>query len=205
MPDTVLVTGATGGLGGAVVEALEEDGWKVAALGREDADLTDAQETQRAIGSIEGLAGVAHLVGGFSSGPKVHETEPGDFARLVELNLVTTFNVARAAIPALLERGGGPFVAVSAKAAERPFPNAAAYVSAKAAVLAFVRTLDTEYGAAGVRANVLLPGMIDTPANRQAMPDSDRMGWTAPEQIAEVVRFLVSGEASAVRGAAIPV
>lgn len=205
MPDTVLVTGATGGLGGAVVETLEAAGWTVAALGRGDADLSSAQHTHRAIGSIEGLAAVAHLVGGFSSGPKVHETEPGDFARVVELNLITTFNVARAAVPALLERGGGPFVAVSAKAAERPFAGAAAYLSAKAGVLAFARALDAEYGAEGVRANVLLPGVIDTPANRQAMPDSDRRGWTAPAQVAAVVRFLISAEASAVRGAAIPV
>jgi len=78
-------------------------------------------------------------------------------------------------------------------------------VSAKAAVLAFVRALDAEYRADGVRANVLLPGMIDTPANREAMPDSDRSGWTAPAEIAEVLRFLVSDESSAVRGAAIPV
>ena len=205
MPDTVLVTGATGGLGGAVVEMLEGAGWRVTALGRDDADLTGAQDAQRAIGSIEGLAGVVHLVGGFASGSKVHETEPGDFARMVELNLTTTFNVALAALPALLERGGGPFVAVSAKAAERPFAGAAGYVSAKAAVLAFVRALDADYGADGVRANVLLPGMIDTPANREAMPDSDRKGWTAPAQVAELVRFLVSDEASAVRGAAIPV
>ena len=205
MPDTALVTGATGGLGGAVVEALEQAGWATAALGSRDADLTSAQDAERAIGAIEGLAAVVHLAGGFSSGPKVHETSPADFARMVELNLFTTFNVARAAVPVLLERGGGPFVAVSAKAAERPFPGAAAYVSAKAAVLAFVRCLAADYSGAGVRANVLLPGVIDTPANREAMPDSDRKGWTAPAEIAEVVRFLVSEEASAVSGAAVPV
>ena len=205
MPDTVLVTGASGGLGGAVVEALEGAGWTVAALGSGDADLTDADETARAVGAIEGLAAVVNLVGGFSSGPKVHELDPYGFAWMVELNLVTTFNVARAAIPALIERGGGGFVAISAKAAERPFAGAAAYVSAKAAVLAFVRALDAEYRADGVRANVLLPGMIDTPANREAMPNSDRSDWTAPAEIAEVVRFLLSDEASAVRGAAIPV
>lgn len=205
MPDTVLVTGASGGLGGAVVEVLEGAGWAVAVLGRDHADLTDPDDTARAVAAIEGPAAVAHLVGGFASGPRVHEVDPAGFARMVELNLTTTFNVARATIPALLERGGGGFVAVSARAAERPFAGAAAYVSAKAAVLAFVRALDAEYHAEGVRANVLLPGMIDTPANREAMPDSDRSGWTAPAQIAGVVRFLLSEEASAVHGAAIPV
>ncbi len=205
MPDTVLVTGASGGLGGAVVEVLEGAGWAVAALGSHDADLTDADDTARAVAATGGPAAVVHLVGGFSSGPRVHELDPQDFARMVELNLVTTFNVARAAIPALLERGGGAFVAISAKAAERPFAGAAAYVSAKAAVLAFVRALDAEYRADGVRANVLLPGMIDTPANREAMPNADRSGWTPPAQVAEVVCFLLSDEASAVHGAAIPV
>lgn len=205
MPDTVLVTGASGGLGGAVLEVLEGAGWAIAALGRDNADLTDAEDTARAVSAIEGPAAVVHLVGGFESGPRVHEVDPAGFARMVEMNLTTTFNVARATIPALIERGGGAFVAISAKAAERPFAGAAAYVSAKAAVLAFVRALDAEYRAEGVRANVLLPGMIDTPANREAMPDSDRSGWTAPAEIAEVVRFLVSDESSAVRGAAIPV
>ncbi|MDQ3721016.1 MAG: SDR family NAD(P)-dependent oxidoreductase [Actinomycetota bacterium] len=205
MPDTVLVTGASGGLGGAVVEVLEGAGWTVAALGRDHADLTDPDDTARAMGAIEGPAAVVNLVGGFASGPRVHELDPAGFARMVELNLTTTFNVARAAIPALLEHGGGAFVAISAKAAERPFAGAAAYASAKAAVLAFVRALDAEYHADGVRANVLLPGVIDTPANREAMPNSDRSGRTAPAEIAEVVRFLLSDEASAVHGAAIPV
>ncbi len=205
MPDTALVTGATGGLGGAVVEALEQAGWATAALGSGDADLTSAQDAERAIGSIEGLAAVVHLAGGFSSGPKVHETSPADFARMVELNLFTTFNVARAAVPVLLERGGGPFVAVSAKAVERPFPGAAAYVCAKAAVLAFVRCLAADYAGAGVRANVLLPGTIDTPANREAMPDADTSKWVPPEQIARVIRFLCSEDSKPTSGAAVPV
>jgi NAD(P)-dependent dehydrogenase (short-subunit alcohol dehydrogenase family) len=205
MSDTVVVTGYAGGLGGGVVEVLEAAGWTVAGLDQKEADLTDAADTARAIGEVEGLAAVVHLVGGFASGPKVHETEPGDFARMLELNLTTTFNVARAAMPVLVERGGGAFVAVSAQAAQKPFPGAAGYISAKAAVLAFVRALDAEYGGDGIRANAILPSMIDTPGNRAAMPDSDRSGWTSPAEIGEVIRFLISSEAQAVRGAGLPV
>lgn len=205
MPDTVVVTGFAGGLGSGVVEVLERAGWTVAGLDQKEADLTDAADTARAIGEVEGLAAAVHLVGGFASGPKVHETEPDDFARMLELNLTTTFNVARAAMPVLVERGGGAFVAVSAQAAQKPFSGAAAYISAKAAVLAFVRALDAEYGDDGVRVNAILPSMIDTPANREAMPDSDRSGWTSPAEIGEVIRFLISSEAQPVRGAGLPV
>ncbi len=205
MPDTVLVTGYAGGLGGGVVEVLEGAGWTVGGLDQAEADLLDAADAQRAIDEVDGLAAVVHLVGGFASGPKVHETEPEDFARMIALNVTTTFNVAHAAIPALLERGGGSFVAVSAQAVQRPFPGAAGYLSAKAAVLAFVRALDADYGKEGIRANAILPSMIDTPANREAMPDSDRSGWSSPKQIGEVIRFLISSEAQTVRGAALPV
>ena len=205
MSDTVLVTGFAGGLGGGVVEVLEGAGWTVAGLDQEQADLSDAADSARAIGEIDGLAAAVHLVGGFAMGPKVHETDPHDFARMFELNVTTTFNVARAAIPVLLERGGGSFVAVSAQAALKPFAGAAGYVSAKSAVLTFIRALDAEYGADGIRANAILPSMIDTPANRNASPDADPNKWTSPAEVGEVIRFLISSEASAVRGAAVPV
>jgi NAD(P)-dependent dehydrogenase (short-subunit alcohol dehydrogenase family) len=205
MSDTVLVTGHAGGLGRGVVDVLEGARWTVAGLDQAEADLSDAADSVRAIGAIEGLAAAVHLVGGFAMGPKVHETDPAEFARMFQLNVMTTFNVARAAIPLLLERGGGSFVAVSAQPALDPYPGAAGYVSAKSAVLTFVRALDAEYGVDGIRANTILPSVIDTPANREAMPDSDRSGWTSPTEVGEVIRFLISSEASAVRGAAVPV
>ncbi len=188
-----------------MVDVLQGAGWTVAGLDQKEADLSDAADAVRAIGAIERLAAAVHLVGGFAMGPKVHETDPAEFARMFQLNVTTTFNVARAAIPLLLERGGGSFVAVSARAAQAPFPGAAGYVSAKSAVLTFVRALDAEYAREGVRANAILPSVIDTPANREAMPDADRSGWTSPTEVGEVIRFLISTEASAVRGAAIPV
>jgi NAD(P)-dependent dehydrogenase (short-subunit alcohol dehydrogenase family) len=108
-------------------------------------------------------------------------------------------------MPRLIERGGGSFVGVSARAALRPFGGAAAYIASKAAVLAFIQALDAEYKHDGIRCNAILPSVIDTPPNREAQPDADYSKWVAPEEIARVVRFLVSDESESVSGAAVPV
>jgi NAD(P)-dependent dehydrogenase (short-subunit alcohol dehydrogenase family) len=144
-------------------------------------------------------------VGGFASAPPVHETDPEDFDRMIRLNLRPAFMLARAAMPALTDRGGGAFVCVSARAALRPFAGAAGYVTGKAAVLGFVGALDAEYRDRGVRVNAVLPSVIDTPANRAASPDADASRWVPPEQIAKVIRFLVSEDSAPTSGAAVPV
>jgi NAD(P)-dependent dehydrogenase (short-subunit alcohol dehydrogenase family) len=124
---------------------------------------------------------------------------------MIRLNLVPAFTLARAAMPRLVERGGGAFVGVSARAAVRPFAGAAAYIAAKAAVLAFIQALDAEYRARGVRSNAVLPSVIDTPANRAGQPDADYSKWVPPAEIARVIRFLVSEESAPTSGAAVPV
>jgi NAD(P)-dependent dehydrogenase (short-subunit alcohol dehydrogenase family) len=124
---------------------------------------------------------------------------------MLELNLKPGFNLARAGMPPMMERGGGAFVGVSAQAVFRPFAGAAGYLAAKAAVLSFIRALDAEYKQHGIRCNAILPNVIDTPANREAMPDADHSKWVQPAAIAKVVRFLVSDESSPTTGAAIPV
>lgn len=221
----MLVAGGTGALGAAVVRELLDSGWAVTAtwvverererieadLGSHDAlslfeaDLFDPEAAAAAVAGVEGLAAVVNLVGGFMSGPRVHETDAADFERMLRLNLMPGFNLARAAMPVLVERGGGAYVGVSARPALRPFSGAAAYVTAKAAVLAFVQALDADYRADGVRANAILPSVIDTPANREATPDADFSKWVAPAQIAKVVRFLVSDDSAPTSGAAVPV
>ena len=138
-------------------------------------------------------------------GPKVEDTDLGDFERMLRLNLVPAFNLARAAMPRLVEAGGGAFVCVSARAALEPFPGASGYITAKAAVLAFVRALDAEYVDAGVRSNAILPSVIDTPANRESMPKADPSKWVPPAEIARVVRFLISEDSAPTSGAAVPV
>ena len=220
---TVLVAGGTGALGGAVLREFADAGQEVAAtwmVQRErdrieselgdsvqlvEADLLDAEGAEKAVGAVEDLEAVVNLVGGFASGPLVHETEPDDFKRMLELNLIPGFNLARAAMPRLVERGTGAFVGVSARPALRPFPGAAGYITGKAGVLAFVQALDAEYRDKGVRCNAVLPSVIDTPANREAMPKADFSKWVPPAEIARVIRFLVSDESAPVSGAGIPV
>ena len=125
--------------------------------------------------------------------------------QVIELNLAPNFLLARAAMPRLASRGGGAFVAVSARPALRPFAGAAGYITGKAAVLAFVRALDVEYRDDGVRCNAILPSVIDTPANRASQPNADHSRWVAPVDIARVVRFLCSEESAPVSGAEVPV
>lgn len=220
----VLVAGGTGALGSAVVRELLDSGydctvtWIVEAEreraeadfgGRAAfvrADLVDPQGgADDAVAAVKDLEAVVDLVGGFFSGPPVHETSWEDFDRMLRLNLSPAFNLAHAAMPRLLERGGGSFVAVSARPALRPFPGSAAYATSKAAVLAFVKALDADYRTKGIRANAILPSVIDTPANRRAEPDADHSKWVQPAEIAKVVRFLVSNDSAVTSGAAIPV
>jgi NAD(P)-dependent dehydrogenase (short-subunit alcohol dehydrogenase family) len=170
------------------------------------ADLIDpAGGADEAVAAVDDLEAVVDLVGGFSDGPLVHETSWDDFERMLRLNIAPAFNLAHAAMPRLLERGGGAFVAVSARAALRPFSGAAGYITAKAAVIAFIQALDAEYRKQGVRANAILPSVIDTPANRAGQPDADHANWVQPAAIAKVVRHLVSDDAAVTSGGAIPV
>jgi len=223
---TVLVTGGTGALGGAVVDTFLDGGWRVvctwiASEEREriaaregldlvEADLFDEQAVSAAVQLAAGdgdapLRAVANLVGGYLAGPLVADLGLDDFERQFRLNLRPTFLVTRAAIPALVAAGGGGIVCISARAAERPFPGAAAYAASKAAVATFAQAVAVEYRDAGVRCNAVLPSVIDTPANRAAEPDADHSRWVQPAAIAEVIAFLCSDESAPVSGAAVPV
>jgi NAD(P)-dependent dehydrogenase (short-subunit alcohol dehydrogenase family) len=220
----VLVAGGTGALGSAVVRELLDSGYActVTWIVQEECDRAEAEFGDRAafvqadlidsqggaedaVAAVEDLEAVVDLVGGFFSGPPAHEIAWDDYDRMLRLNVSPAINLARAAMPRFLERGAGSFVAVSARPALRPFPGSAAYATAKAAVLAFVTALDADYRTKGIRANAILPSVIDTPANRAAEPDADHSKWVQPAEIARVVRFLVSDDSAVTSGAAIPV
>jgi NAD(P)-dependent dehydrogenase (short-subunit alcohol dehydrogenase family) len=219
---SALVTGGTGGLGAAVTRAFLDDGWNVVVpwvaepelerapehdrLELVRADLTDAEAVAGAVAAAgPGLRAVVNLVGGFDAPGRVHETPVEAFEAQLRLNLRPTYLVCAAALPVLLAAGEGAIVCVSSRAALRPFPGAAGYVTAKAAVLAFVDALDVEYRDDGIRANAVLPSTIDTPGNRAAMPDADHARWVAPAAIAAVIAHLCSEAGAATSGAHVPV
>jgi len=222
----VLVTGGTGGLGQAVVAAFLDLGdrvtvpWIVAAEAQRlrerfatpfgdgrltlvEADIAEASGAAALVAQAGEVHVVVNGAGGFAAG--AHEaTELEVWDRLYRLNVRTAAAVCRAALPGLRARGHGAIVNVAATAALDPPGGIGAYVASKAAVLAFTRSLARETPP-GIRVNAVLPTTIDTPANREAMPDADFARWTRPEQIAATIVWLASDAASAVRGALVPV
>jgi NAD(P)-dependent dehydrogenase (short-subunit alcohol dehydrogenase family) len=222
MEQTAIVTGGTGGLGGAVTHALLDAGWRVVVpwvderelervqehgrLALVRADLMDPASAADVVATAgDGLRALVNLVGGFAQGGRVHETPVDEFEAQLRLNLRPAYLMSAAAVPVLLAAGGGAIVCVSSRAALRPFPGAAGYITAKAAVLAFVDAMHAEYRDDGIRTNAILPSTIDTPANRRSMPDADVDTWVKPEAIARVVRFLCSDDAAVTSGAHVPV
>jgi NAD(P)-dependent dehydrogenase (short-subunit alcohol dehydrogenase family) len=220
MDRTVVITGGTGGLGRGVVAEFVAGGWRVVVLdmraaeleGAEvvRADLADAADVARAVTVATGddgapLHALVNLVGGFAADQPVAETPVETFEAQFTLNLRPTYLVTQAALPALVAAGGGAIVCVSSRSALHPFAGAAGYCASKAAVLTFAQVVAREHAADGVRCNAVLPQMIDTPANRAAMPPEQHSKLTPPAAIGAVIRFLCSDESAPTTGAAIPV
>ncbi len=225
----VVVTGAAGNLGRAVAEAFAARGAHLALLDRNmdgvaatieacsgqtsakafavdlmdsasvDAALTDVLQ---ALGHIDVLANIA---GGFTMGPRIQDTEDRDWAFMMDLNARSVFYTCRRAIPAMLDNGGGRIINVSARAAEQPKGKMGPYCASKAAVLTLTESLAAENRHDNINVNCILPGTIDTPQNREAMPDADHSRWVPPAALADVVMFLASNAARCVTGAAVPV
>jgi NAD(P)-dependent dehydrogenase (short-subunit alcohol dehydrogenase family) len=219
---TVVVSGGTGGLGGAVTQTLLAAGWHVVVpyhderglqqverherLELIEADLFEPAAAAKVIECAPGrLGALVNLVGGYEAGGRVHETAIEDFERQFRLNLRPTYLLCQAALPRMLDQGGGSIVCVSTRAVLRPFAGAAGYIASKAAVLAFVDALAVEYTKDGVRTNAILPSVIDTPAGRAAQPDADHSRWVKPAEIGGVIRFLCSDDSAPASGAHVPV
>jgi NAD(P)-dependent dehydrogenase (short-subunit alcohol dehydrogenase family) len=213
-------------LGSAVTERLLDEGWRVVVpwvveselarvqprdgLELVEADLFEPSQVAEVLKAAADdgrrpLYGVANLVGGFDAPGRVHEIPVERFEEQFRLNLRATYLVTQASLPYLIDNGGGSIVCVGTRAALAPFSGAAGYAASKAAVIAFVKATAVEYRDDGIRANAILPSVIDTPANRAAMPDADHDRWVKPAQIAGVIAHLLSEDAAATSGAAIPV
>jgi NAD(P)-dependent dehydrogenase (short-subunit alcohol dehydrogenase family) len=226
----VLVAGGTGGLGHAVSLAFLAEGAKVVVTYREvkgmeelkneavgmpgvlegtQVDVTDEVAITRLINEIVTKHGrldaLVNTVGGYAGGVKMWETGRKVFDRMLELNLRSGYVLARAAVPVMLKQGSGAVVNVAAKAAVDHGAGASAYAASKAAAVALMDSLAADVKGTGVRVNSVLPSIIDTAVNRQAMPDANFAAWPKPEEIARVILFLASDEAQVIQGAAIPV
>ena len=209
----VLIAGASGALGTVVTQAFVEAGATVAAVSRSgseiSADLTRPDEAARAVQTVlsrfKRLDVLLHLAGGFEGGAPVAQTDDGVWTRMIDLNLNAAFYCARAALPAMIEARYGRIVTIGSKTAVEPVATLPAYGASKAALVALVRTIALEVKRSGVTANVVLPSVIDTPANRAANPGTDFSRWVTPESIARLLLCLASEAAADVNGAVVPI
>ncbi|MBI4465191.1 MAG: SDR family oxidoreductase [Acidobacteria bacterium] len=222
--------GATGGLGRAVTQAflsqgatvvvplhtpaafqqlVERAGAAAERLVGIQADLTNPASAQQAVEAALHKAGridsLVNLVGGYAGGKSVAETEDKVWNRMLALNLSSAFWLSRAVLPHMLERNQGRILHIASRAAVEPFASACAYIASKAGLVALTRAIAVEVAGRGITANVILPGTLDTAANRQSMPKADFSEWVRPESLAHTILFLVSDQAQEINGALIPV
>jgi len=219
----VLVTGANGGLGTFVSAAFLEAGATVVGTSRRidgkdflhprfeaiPADLTGRNsaahlvaETLDKFGKLDALV---HTTGGFAGGGLIQDTDDATWDSMLSLNLRAAINILSAVLPAMRKQEHGRIVAIGSRAGVEPSANISAYSASKAALVSLVKTAALENRKLGITANVILPGTIDTDANRRADPKADRSQWVSPQRIAALALFLTSDAAADITGAAIPI
>ena len=226
----IIITGAAGNLGAATARAFQREGARLALVDRSPGrlpnlfpdladspdhffapptDVTDPasvgvaiEEINRYFGRIDALVNTA---GGYRAGTPLHETPLSDWDFMLNLNARSVFVMCQAVIPHMLRQGRGNIVSVASRAAIGGDAFHAAYSVSKTAVVRLTESMAAELKDHGVNANCVMPGLIDTPQNRAAMPGADFSKWVAPEAIADVILFLSSEGARAINGAAVPV
>jgi len=219
----VLITGAKGGLGSFVTQRFLATGATVVGTSRSisqadfpeanfvalPVDFTKAGAVRAAVESIVSRFGrldaLVHLLGGFAGGQTLAETDDATWEQMCDLNLTSAFYVLRAAIPHLRKSGKGRIIAIGSLTAAEPHAGLGAYVTFKAALTMLVRTVASENKDAGLTANVVLPGTMDTPTNRKSMPGADFSKWVQPGDVADLVLWLADDRAAHITGTAIPV
>lgn len=225
------LTGATGALGHAVTGRFLSKGATVIAsyrtaesfqqlvqqlgpgvgaqLSGVEADLTNSESIRQAVAEVLRRAGridsLVNLVGGYAGGQPVPQTDEALWDHMLRLNLTSAFLLTRTVLPHMLAKRRGRIVHISSRAAVEPFAGAAAYIASKAGLIALTRAVAAEVSGSGVTANVVLPGTMDTPANRASMLRADFSQWVPPQSVAQAILFLVSDEAGGINGAQVPV
>ena len=226
----VLVAGGTGGLGRSVSLAFLAEGARVVVIYRDqnefdavkrsaganaslmqghEIDVTNEAAVEQFVHKLVAEHGrldvVVNTVGGYAGGIKLWELDPKVFDQMLALNLRSGYAISRAVVPAMLKQKRGAIINVAAKAAFDHAAGAAAYAASKAAAVAMMDSLAADLKGSGVRVNSILPSIIDTEANRKAMPNADFAQWPKPEEIARVILLLCSDDAKLIHGAAVPV
>jgi NAD(P)-dependent dehydrogenase (short-subunit alcohol dehydrogenase family) len=226
----VMITGASGNLGLATTQAFLSSGYQLALLDLNasriperipelmhkspkplfiSVDLTSEEPVQKAVlhtvtvlGQIDVLVNIA---GGYKGGIAIHETSTEDLDFLMNLNFRTTFNTSKAVIKYMLNQGSGNIINIAARGGLKGSARMGAYSASKSAVIRLTESMSAELKHQGIRVNCILPGTIDTPKNREDMPDADFSRWIQPGAIADVILFLASDQARGITGASIPV
>ena len=226
----IIITGASGNLGRAVAERVQTQGartvlverlgehlktaygelkgldqhWLAGGIDMTDPKAVDAMaaEAHQRFGRLDGLV---NTVGGFRGGKPVHEADLAEWDFMYDINVRTALHGCRAVIPYMLKAQSGRIINVASRNAFQGSPHYAAYSAAKTAVLRLTESLAGELKTRGINVNCIVPGTIDTPQNREAMPKADFSTWVPPEDLAHVVAFLLSDEARSVAGAAVPI
>lgn len=225
----IVITGAAGNLGRAVAQAFATRGAHLALFDlngeglEKTIDACAGQSSARAFAtnllekdkireSIEAVVAthgridiLANIAGGFTMGPLIQDTEDREWDFMMNLNVRSVFNTCRLTIPVMLDNGGGRIINVSARAAEKGKSRMGPYCASKAAVKTLTESLAAENKFDNINVNCILPGTIDTPQNRDDMPDANFNHWVPPSALADVVIFLSSEAARCVTGAAVPV
>ena len=217
------MTGANGGLGVSVTQSLLDSGATVVGVSRkiEPADFSHPSFHATAVELSSGDAAsklvdqvvtkfgridvLAHLIGGFAGGKTIAEMDDATFETMLDVNVKSAFYVLRSVVPHMRGAGTGRIIAIGSRAAEEPGPGVGAYSASKAALVSLIRTVALENKDRGITANAILPGTIDTAANRKAMPGADIRTWVQPSSIASLILWLAGEAGKDVNGAVIPV
>jgi NAD(P)-dependent dehydrogenase (short-subunit alcohol dehydrogenase family) len=219
----VLVTGANGGLGTYVTQAFLDARASVIGTSRKiqqsdfgspsftalPAEISSRESAKLLVDQVVARFGkldvLAHTVGGFAGGQSIADTDDETFQRMLDMNLNSVFHILRATIPALRQTGNGRIIAIGSRAALEPGVGVGAYSASKAAMVSLVRTVALENKDAGLTANVILPGTMDTPANRKSIPNADFSKWVQPSTVANLITWLAGDAGKDINGAVIPV